>query len=65
MTKGKMKCFSIIFFVLVLMIVGISTVFAAEKPITLTLAVYDNSTGLQGQHFTMLQEAIEKKTNAD
>jgi len=63
MIKGRLIFFSIILFVSILIVTYITTVFATEKPITLTLAVYDNSIGLAGQHYTILQEEIEKKTN--
>lgn len=63
MKKDKLSVSSIILFVLILMLCCIITVFATEKPITLTLAEYDTPTGMAGQHVRIIQEEVAKKTN--
>ena len=65
MFKGKLKVFSVILFVcvLILMVTSITTVFAAEKPITLTLNTLGVPTSLVGVGDKILKEEIEKRTN--
>jgi TRAP-type C4-dicarboxylate transport system substrate-binding protein len=63
MIKSKLKISSIILFALVLIVSCIITVFATEKPITLTLAEYDTPIGLAGEGVKILQEEIAEKTN--
>jgi len=63
MIKGKLKCSSIILFVVILIVSCIMTVFATEKPITLTLAMYQYPPGLGGVNIEILKDELTKKTD--
>lgn len=63
MKKSKLKISFAVLFILVLIVTSITTVFATEKPIVLTLAEFDTPAGLAGEGVKILQEEIAEKTN--
>jgi len=63
MGKNKSIIFCIFLFVTILIVLLVIPVSAAEKPITLTLAIYSTPQDLSGKIAIMLQEEIAKKTD--